>query len=125
MDRETLTAFHGILIAQLQQFLSGLQDGVFEVECRNSLGPMDEADLASVRSESEMLLALRQRSNLAVREILEALHRLKAGEFGLCEECGMQIGLMRLRAQPTASVCIDCKKEIEAEERKIIFQKAS
>lgn len=124
MDRDTFKAFKRILTEQLQQILSDFNDQAFAADNRNSSEPMDEADLACARSEREWSLTLRQRNSRAVKEILDALQRLKGGQFGICEECGLPIGLMRLKAHPTASVCIDCKKELEAEERKILFQKA-
>lgn len=125
MDQNTLTVFNRILIAQLQNRLPGLRERIFAVESKDQAGPMDEADLACARYDKEFSMAIRSHNGRTVQEILEALARLRVGRFGLCEECGGQIGLKRLSAQPTASVCIDCAKEIEIRERRMLFQKAS
>ena len=112
------TIFNGILVAQLQKLKPGVRDQVSAVDNRGSVDPMDDADLACERSQKEYHLTMRQHNSRTVREILDALQRLGAGLYGICDECGGRIDLERLKAQPTASVCIACKKELEAEERK-------
>jgi DnaK suppressor protein len=125
MDQHTLTVFKEILVARLHQLLPGLKEQVFEVESSNSTGPMDEVDLTCARYQKEFEFSVRQHTSRSVSEVMGALARLRAGRFGICEECGRQIGLMRLKAQPIAVVCIDCKKELESEERRMLFQNAS
>ena len=56
---------------------------------------------------------LEERDQKLLQEIEVALDRLEAGEYGECEECGEEIGAARLKALPTATLCIDCAKEIE------------
>ncbi len=118
MDQNTLETFNGILVAQLQQLKPGVRDQLSAVDTKGSIDPMDDADLACERSQKEYYLTMRQHNSRSVREILDALQRLVAGLYGICDECGTPIDLERLKAQPTASVCIACKKELEAEARK-------
>ncbi|MEM5786329.1 MAG: TraR/DksA family transcriptional regulator [Syntrophobacteraceae bacterium] len=118
MDENTLVVFNGILVARLQQLQHGLRYRLSAEEDSSAAGPMDEMDLITERCQREYHLLMRQRNSRTAREIVDALNRLGAGLFGICEECGAQIELGRLKVQPTASVCIDCKKELEAEERK-------
>jgi DnaK suppressor protein len=118
MDENTRVIFNELLVAQLQQLQPGLRDQVSEAENRGTVDPMDEADLACARSEKEYHLMMRQHNSRTALEILDALRRLGAGLYGICEECGARIGEKRLKAQPAASVCIDCKKELEAKEKK-------
>ena len=118
MDQNTLETFNGILVAQLQQLKPGVRDQLSAVDTKGSIDPMDDADLACERSQKEYYLTMRQHNSRSVREILDALQRLVAGLYGICDECGTPIDLERLKAQPTASVCIACKKELEAEAKK-------
>jgi DnaK suppressor protein len=48
----------------------------------------------------------------------EALTRLDHDQFGICEECGEQIGIERLKARPMTTLCIECKSSQEIEEKK-------
>ncbi len=118
MDANSRTFFNGILVARLRKLQPELWDEVSGVENRNAAGPMDEVDLACERSQKEFSLMIRLHKSRNAREIQDALKRLEAGLYGVCEECGTQIELERLKVQPAASVCIECKKEMEAEERK-------
>jgi DnaK suppressor protein len=51
-------------------------------------------------------------------KIEEALRRLDDGAYGICDDCGEQIGIARLKARPVTTMCIDCKSAQEDEERK-------
>ena len=56
-------------------------------------------------------------SNL-IFKMQEALERLESGEYGVCEECGEDIGIARLKARPVTTLCIECKSNQEIAERK-------
>ncbi|MHC1728215.1 MAG: TraR/DksA family transcriptional regulator [Syntrophobacteraceae bacterium] len=125
MDEKMEMHFKRILTARLQQILPGPRDGFLVRDAMSVRGPMDEADLACAGYEKEMAFRMRQHNNRALREIMKALERIRAGEFGYCEECGGKIGLERLKAHPTASVCIDCKRELEEAKRRTFAWKVS
>ncbi len=74
-------------------------------------------DRATQEEEFNLELRARDREADLVVKIDEALKRLNDGDYGYCEECGVEIGLRRLEARPTATLCIDCKTLAEMRER--------
>jgi DnaK suppressor protein len=78
----------------------------------------DPSDRASMESNRNSILRIRDRERKLIFKIQEALQRLEAGEFGICEECGEKIGMERLKARPMTTLCIDCKASQEVAERK-------
>jgi len=64
------------------------------------------------------MLRIRDRERKLIFKIQEALRRLDGGEYGVCEECGENIGIERLKARPVTTLCIECKSSQEMEERK-------
>lgn len=80
-------------------------------------GPTDETDQAQAETEQSIQMQLRNREQLYLKKIEEALAKIEAGTYGECESCGEPIGLKRLMARPTATMCIDCKQEEERSER--------
>lgn len=80
----------------------------------------DFADQSSFESDRNFLLRLRDRERRLLAKIDEALQRIEEGTFGICEECGKQIGIKRLKARPVVSMCIECKTKQEEEEKKFI-----
>jgi len=77
----------------------------------------DPNDRASQESDFTMELRARDRERKLIKKIEESLQRLDDGEFGHCESCGVEIGVRRLEARPTATLCIDCKELDEIRER--------
>ena len=77
----------------------------------------DRVDRASFASDVDFALRIRNREARLIGKIREALDRLEEGTFGICEACGEEIPLKRLMARPVTTLCIECKKEQEAEER--------
>ena len=78
----------------------------------------DPADRASMESNSNSMLRIRDRERKLIFKIQEALQRLEEGEYGICEECGEEIGIERLKARPVTTLCISCKSSQEIAERK-------
>ncbi|MEW6664867.1 MAG: TraR/DksA C4-type zinc finger protein [Thermodesulfobacteriota bacterium] len=78
----------------------------------------DTLDLAAAYRDRETSLRLLERERNLTQEILDALHRMETGRYGICENCGEQIGLGRLKVSPTTTLCIECKKERENSARK-------
>ena len=77
----------------------------------------DPTDQASIETDRNFDLRIKDRERRLIRKIEKALIRVKDDEFGLCEGCGGDIGLKRLQARPVTTLCIDCKHEQEQEER--------
>lgn len=78
---------------------------------------MDDLDQASTDVEQSLRLRLRNRESLYIKKLDEALRRIEAGDFGICESCGGDIEVKRLEARPTATLCISCKEEEEQREQ--------
>ncbi len=79
----------------------------------------DPNDRATQESEFSLELRTRDRERKLIKKIDEALLAVDAGEYGYCESCGVQIGVRRLEARPTATLCIDCKTLDEIRERQM------
>lgn len=79
----------------------------------------DPNDRASQESDIALELRNRDRERRLIKKVNEALSRIQAGEYGYCDSCGVEIGLKRLEARPTATLCIDCKTLEEIRERQV------
>ena len=79
----------------------------------------DPNDRASQESEFSLELRTRDRERKLIRKIDETLAKLDAHEYGFCEVCGVEIGIRRLEARPTATMCIDCKTLDEIREKQM------
>jgi DnaK suppressor protein len=77
----------------------------------------DPNDRASQESEFSMELRTRDRERKLLKKINESLDLIDDGEYGFCESCGVEIGVRRLEARPTATLCIDCKTLDEIREK--------
>ncbi len=94
-------------------------------EAGKAVGTMDEeenfpdpTDRAAMESNRNSMLRMRDRERKLIFKMEEALERLEAGEYGVCEECGEEIGIARLKARPVTTLCIQCKSDQEDEEKK-------
>ncbi len=79
----------------------------------------DPNDRASQESDMALELRNRDRERKLIKKIDETLAKIDADEYGYCESCGVEIGLKRLEARPTATLCIDCKELDEMRERQV------
>lgn len=79
----------------------------------------DPNDRASQESDMSLELRNRDRERKLIKKIDETIARIDAAEYGYCESCGVEIGLKRLEARPTATLCIDCKTLDELRERQV------
>ena len=79
----------------------------------------DPNDRATQEEEFALELRTRDRERKLIKKIDEAMLRLDLREYGYCEICGIEIGVKRLQARPTATLCIDCKTLAEIKERQL------
>ena len=79
----------------------------------------DPNDRASQETDMAIELRNRDRERKLIKKIDETIARIEAGEYGYCDSCGVEIGLKRLEARPTATLCIDCKTLEEMRERQV------
>ncbi len=80
----------------------------------------DENDLASSEYLLSFELRLRDREKVLLRKIEEALERMDKGEYGICDVCGEEISVGRLKARPVTTMCIRCKEEQERKEKEYL-----
>ena len=79
----------------------------------------DTNDSASQESDMTLELRNRDRERKLIKKIEETLRKIQENEYGYCNGCGIEIGLKRLEARPTATLCIDCKTLDEMRERQV------
>ncbi|MEY3974358.1 MAG: hypothetical protein RIS59_719 [Pseudomonadota bacterium] len=79
----------------------------------------DPNDRASQESDMALELRNRDRERKLIKKIDETIARIDADDYGFCDKCGVEIGLKRLEARPTATLCIDCKELDEMRERQV------
>ena len=107
--REILLNWKRELMEEVDRTVHHMQD-----EAANFPDPNDRA---SQESEFTMELRTRDRERKLIKKIDESINALDNGEYGYCEQCGIEIGVRRLEARPTATLCIDCKSLDEIRER--------
>ncbi|MDO3377950.1 RNA polymerase-binding protein DksA [Geoalkalibacter halelectricus] len=116
MEKQKLEEFRQILQNQLNELLREAGKTVSEMTTEKSNLP-DITDLATVESDRNFELRIRDRERKLIKKIREAIERIDSGEFGVCEACEEDIGEARLRARPVTTLCIDCKTEQERQEK--------
>ena len=109
--RKILIDWRMTLMEEVDKTVSYLQD-----EASNFADP---ADRASQEEEFSIELRTRDRERKLIRKIDDTLERLEQGDYGYCDSCGIEIGLRRLEARPTAEKCVDCKSLDEIRERQL------
>jgi DnaK suppressor protein len=77
----------------------------------------DPTDRATLESDRNFTLRIRDRERRLIAKITNALDRIDNGAFGICEECGEDISDKRLKARPVTTLCINCKKKQENQEK--------
>jgi DnaK suppressor protein len=77
----------------------------------------DPADRATLESDRNFTLRIRDRERKLIGKIKDALERIENGTYGICESCEEEISEKRLKARPVTTLCIDCKKKQEDEEK--------
>lgn len=77
----------------------------------------DPTDRAALESDRNFLLRIRDRERKLISKIDQALERIEDGSYGICDSCGEDISYERLEARPVTTLCIDCKKRQEAQEK--------
>jgi len=79
----------------------------------------DPADRATQEEEFSLELRTRDRERKLIKKIDNTVERIEIDDYGFCDACGVEIGIRRLEARPTASLCVDCKTLDEIKERQI------
>ena len=116
MDEKDVAYFKELLTNRLQELLSHADDTVVGMAGSRETFP-DPTDRASLESDRNFMLRIRDRESKLIKKIKKALQRIENGTFGICEKCGEEIAIARIKARPVTTQCIECKTREEAREK--------
>ena len=116
MGKDQTEHFRKILIAWKKELMEEVDRTVLHMQDDATNFP-DPNDRASQEEEFALELRTRDRERKLISKIEESIAMLDSGDYGFCEVCGIEIGIRRLEARPTATQCIDCKTLDEIKER--------
>lgn len=116
MNENQVQHFRDILLTWKHDLMKGVDRTVHHMQDDAANFP-DPNDRATQESEFNMELRERDRERKLIRKIDESTNNLDLDEYGWCEACGVEIGVKRLEARPTATLCIDCKILDEIKEK--------
>ncbi len=116
MNEKQLEHFRSILNAWKDELMEEVDRTVDHMKDDAANFP-DPADRASQEEEFSLELRTRDRERKLIKKIDESMNEVDTGEYGYCETCGVEIGIRRLEARPTATQCIDCKSLDEIKEK--------
>lgn len=110
--------FRGILVNWKRELMEEVDRTMHHMKDEAANFP-DPTDRASQESEFSLELRTRDRERKLIRKIDQGLGRVDRDEYGFCDTCGTEIGIRRLEARPTATLCVDCKSLDEIRERQL------
>ena len=110
--------FTKLLSAWKQELMTSVDRTVDHMKDEAANFP-DPADRASQEEEFALELRNRDRERKLIKKIDKTLQSIQDEEYGWCEACGVEIGLRRLEARPTADLCFDCKELAEKKEKQV------
>ena len=116
MNDEQIDHFRGILLTWRGELVDEVSRTVSHMKDEAANFP-DPADRATQEEEFSLELRTRDRERKLIKKIDSTLDRLQNDDYGYCDACGIEIGIQRLEARPTATLCIDCKTLAEIKER--------
>ena len=116
MQEKELEYFKDLLTAWLEELrhsAGNTVEGLLNVEAISA----DYLDCASFESDRSTALRIRDRESMLINKIRNSLEDIENGEYGICEDCGREIAIERLKARPIARRCIQCKTKQESLEK--------
>ena len=116
MDKERLKYFKDLLTKRKEDLITEASKTIVDMSDDEETFP-DPTDRASLETDRNFLLRIRDRERKLILKIDEALERIEDGTFGICELCGDDISEERLKARPVTTLCIDCKTDSEEKEK--------
>jgi DnaK suppressor protein len=115
MKKKDLEYFKKLLTQRLQTLLAEASDTVSGMTGEKATFP-DPTDRATMEADRNFMLRIRDRERKLIKKIREALDRIDNGTYGICDSCGEDISIKRLKARPVTTQCIQCKTREEAKE---------
>jgi len=119
MSDAQLEHFRSILLHWKQELIDEVKRTVDQMKSNASRQFADPADRATQEEEFSLELRTRARESKLIRKINQTLSTIDSEDYGYCESCGIEIGIKRLEARPTATLCVDCKTLQEIKEKQI------
>lgn len=116
MDDKQLQKFKGLLEEMKDKIINDVEQTLTDMTTQNGNIP-DPNDRATVESDRNFELRIRDRERKLMNKVEEALARIDEGEYGVCDSCGEDIAIKRLEARPVAKYCIECKTKQEQREK--------
>jgi DnaK suppressor protein len=118
MNEDQVAHFRNILLTWKKELMEEVDRTVHHMQDDAANFP-DPNDRATQESEFSMELRARDRERKLIKKIDESIQDLDNDDYGYCEACGVEIGVKRLEARPTATLCIDCKILDEIREKQM------
>ena len=118
MSSGELAHFRGILEALKKQLMEDIERTVHTMKDEATVFA-DPNDRASQETDIAIELRNRDRERKLIKKIEETVDLINSGDYGFCGACGVEIGIKRLEARPTATLCIDCKTLEEVREKQM------
>ena len=116
LKEEDIEYFRELLTKSLEELLEHANVTVSDMVAPKENLP-DPTDRASFESGRDVMLLIRDRESRLIKKIKMALDRIEDNTFGVCEQCGEDISIARLKARPVTTLCIECKTKEEVVER--------
>lgn len=119
MSSEQKAHFRTLLLAWRRELMEEVDRTVSHMKDEAANFP-DPADRASQEEEFSLELRTRDRERKLIKKIDKTLELVETEDYGYCDACGVEIGIRRLEARPTATLCVDCKTLDEIKEKQIL-----
>lgn len=116
MNEKQYDHFRSILLNWKSQLMQEVDRTVTHMKDEAANFP-DPADRATQEEEFSLELRTRDRERKLIKKIDSTIELIDQEDYGYCEACGVEIGIQRLEARPTATLCIDCKTLAEIKEK--------
>jgi DnaK suppressor protein len=113
IDSKTLARFKKILLKEREEIVGEVKQIFESSKEMGQDGIQDIGDEAANIYNKQVLLSLNENEQVRLKEVDEALDRIKNGSYGVCEECGGPISLKRLEVRPVAKYCVPCLTKLE------------
>ena len=118
MSEGQLEHFRQILLSWKQELMEEVDRTMHHMQ-EDAANYADPSDRATQEEEFSLELRTRDRERKLIKKIDSTIERIKTDDYGFCDQCGVEIGIRRLEARPTANLCVDCKTLDEIKEKQI------
>jgi DnaK suppressor protein len=115
MSADMLQHFKNLLLQWKQELMEEVDRTMHHMQ-EDAANYADPSDRATQEEEFSLELRTRDRERKLIKKIDQTIDRIDKDDYGFCDQCGVEIGIRRLEARPTATLCIDCKTLAEIRE---------